>query len=154
MQFRTSSFISACSRSFRRSAILSLALVTGLLAAFAPLTSTAATSWADSFESYAAGSQMHGQGGWKGWDNVAAAGALVAATPARTGTRSVAIAGNSDLVQEYTFATSGKWIYTAWQFIPTTFAGTQYFILMNTYQAGGSQSWSAQVWMDTGSGKV
>ena len=25
---------------------------------------------------------------------------------------------------------------------------------MNTYQAGGSQLWSAQVWMDTGSGKV
>jgi PKD repeat protein len=154
MQLRFSNIRAACLRSKAHAAILALSLATGLLAAFAPLTATAATSWSDSFETYAAGSQMHGQGGWKGWDNVAAAGALVAATPVRTGTRSVAIASNSDLVQEYTFATSGKWIYTAWQFIPTNFAGKQYFVLMNTYQAGGSQLWSAQVWMDTGIGKV
>ncbi|MBK9233821.1 MAG: hypothetical protein IPO15_24020 [Anaerolineae bacterium] len=31
--------------------------------------------WSDNFDSYATGSQMHGQGGWKGWANDPAAGA-------------------------------------------------------------------------------
>ena len=30
--------------------------------------------WSDNFDSYATGSQLHGQGGWKGWDNNPAAG--------------------------------------------------------------------------------
>ena len=32
-----------------------------------------AQDFVEDFESYAAGSAMHGQGGWKGWDNTAAA---------------------------------------------------------------------------------
>lgn len=77
-----------------------------LLAAFAlaaifPATAFAQAPWSDSFDTYAAGSQMHGQGGWKGWDNNPAWRALVCDAYARSSPNSVEIVGASDLVHEY-----------------------------------------------------
>ncbi|MCB8942744.1 MAG: choice-of-anchor B family protein [Ardenticatenaceae bacterium] len=111
-------------------------------------------SWSDNFDSYATGSQMHGQGGWKGWDNSPAAGALTSNAEALSAPNSVDILGASDLVHEYSGYTSGQWIYTAWQFVPDTFAGTSYFIMLNTYADGGSNNWSVQVQFDSASNLV
>ncbi len=76
---------------------------------------------------------MHGQGGWKGWDNNGAYGALVSSNQAYAGAKAVAIVGASDLVHTYSGATNGIWTYTARQFVPTNFSGRQYFILLNKY---------------------
>ncbi|MCB8942742.1 MAG: M36 family metallopeptidase [Ardenticatenaceae bacterium] len=111
-------------------------------------------SWSDNFDSYATGSQMHGQGGWKGWDNSPAAGAFTSNAEALSAPNSVDILGASDLVHEYSGYTSGQWIYTAWQFVPDTFAGTSYFIMLNTYADGGSNNWSVQVQFDSASNLV
>jgi len=111
-------------------------------------------SWEDNFDSYATGSQMHGQGGWKGWDNNPAYGALTSAAQAHSGSNSVAIAGSSDLVHEYSGITSGQWAYTAWQYIPTSFSGRQYFIMQNRYNDGGPYGWSVQVMFDASKGHV
>ena len=78
--------------------------------------------WSENFDGYATGSQMHGQGGWKGWFNDPVGGALTSSAQARSAPNSVAIVGASDLVHEYV-ATDGLWIYTAWQFIPAAFTG-------------------------------
>jgi hypothetical protein len=110
--------------------------------------------WSDNFDSYATGSQMHGQGGWKGWDNSPAAGALTSAAQAASAPNSVDILGGSDLVHEYSGYTSGQWIYTAWQFVPADFAGTSYFIMLNTYADFGTNNWSTQVNFDSGSNLV
>ena len=49
-------------------------------------------------------------------------------------------------MHEYAGYTTGQWIYTAWQYVPTDFTGTSYFILLNTYDdAGASLNWSVQV---------
>lgn len=66
------------------------------LACMLPMTSHAAIN--ENFDSYVLGSNLHGQGSWKGWDNLPAAGALVANTYAASGTQAVNISGSSDLV--------------------------------------------------------
>ncbi len=99
----------------------------------------AGVNWIDHFDTYVTGSQMHLQGGWKGWDNSPGAGALTSSTQARSPLNSVDVLGGTDLVHEYTGYTTGTWTYTAWQYIPTGMTGNQYFILLNTYADGGHQ---------------
>ena len=102
--------------------------------------------WGDSFDTYAAGSSMHGQGGWKGWGNDPAYTAYVTSTLAHTLDNSVIAAGNTDLVHEYSGYTTDQWVYTAWQYIPTGFTGESYFILLNSYDdAGANLNWSTQI---------
>ncbi len=116
---------------------------------------TPSASWSDDLDSYPTGSQMHGQGGWKGWANDPSAGALTSDVQSISTPNSVAILGASDLVHEYTGFTSANWTYTAWQYIPTDFAGTSYFILLNQYDdAGVTNNWSTQVEFDNTSGTV
>jgi uncharacterized repeat protein (TIGR01451 family) len=112
-------------------------------------------SWFDTFDSYAAGSQIHGQGGWKGWFNDPAAGALVSDLYAHSSPNSVEIVGASDLVHEYAGYTTGTWTYTAWQYIPSGFSGQSYFILLNTYNDQGIDlNWSTQVTFNSATGLV
>lgn len=113
------------------------------------------TDWSDNFDSYATGSQVHGQGGWKGWFNDPLAGALTSSNYKRSAPNSVDILGASDLVHEYSGYTSGQWIYTAWQYVPGAFTGQSYFILLNTYNdAGSGLNWSVQVQFDAAVNQV
>jgi hypothetical protein len=106
----------------------------------------ALADWSDNFDSYPVDTSLHGVGGWKGWGNNPAATAYTRDEQARSAPNSVEIVNVSDLVHEYTGATSGLWVYTAWQYIPTTFAGETYFILLNQYDdAGATNNWSTQV---------
>lgn len=107
----------------------------------------------ENFDSYADGSEMHGQGGWKGWDNSPLAGALVTSAAANSSPHSVDISLGSDLVHEFSGFTTGQWVLTAWTFVP---AGTpqSYIIALNTYNDLGPYNWSMQVFFDAGSGVV
>lgn len=108
-----------------------------------------APSWSDNFDSYPTDFQLHGQGGWKGWGNVPAAGALTSDDQAHSTPNSVAILGASDLVHEYSGYTSGVWTYSAWQYIPAAATGQTYFILLNQYDdAGATNNWSLEVLFD------
>jgi hypothetical protein len=105
-------------------------------------------NWIDHFDTYATGSQLHGQGGWEGWGNSVGAGALTSDVQARSLPNSVDIFGASDLTHPYTGYTTGTWVYTAWQYIPTGTTGNTYFILLNTYSndpACTGCNWSTQV---------
>jgi hypothetical protein len=109
----------------------------------------------ETFDSYASGSQMHGQGGWKGWDNNPSAGALVTNMRSFSSPNSVTITGSSDLVHEWTGLTSGRWEVSAMQFIPYGPTGTTYFILLNQYKdVTGPDNWSVQIPFDLGMGRV
>jgi hypothetical protein len=119
-----------------------------LLAALAVTPTIALADWADNFDSYETGSELHGQGGWHGWDGNASAGAKVSDAQALSSPNSAAIKTPSDLVHEYEGYTSGQWTYTAWQYIPSeTFTGTErtFFILLNKYNDGGPYSWSSEL---------
>lgn len=107
--------------------------------------------WSENFDSYANDSQMHGQGGWKGWFNDPNAGAFVRDDQAHSAPHSVEITGASDLVHEYSGYTAGAWTYTAWQYIPSSATGITYFILLNSYDDGGIDlNWSLELQFDLG----
>ena len=107
--------------------------------------------WFDDFDSYEAGTPLHGQGGWAGWDNDPAVTGYITTDQAHSSPNSVEIKWftnvAADMVHEYTDINSGTWIYRAWQYVPSTMTGTQFFILMNTYIVGNHQNphWSLQL---------
>ena len=121
------------------------------------LSSMVGNAWAaeftEGFETYAAGTSVHGQGGWKGWDNVAATGAPVSNRIAHGGRNSVEILGSSDLVHQFSL-TGDKWVLAAYQYIPAGAKGTTYFILLNAYRDAGPYDWSVQTEYDLTAGTV
>ena len=99
----------------------------------------------EGFESYNVGAALNNIGGWAGWDSNSGAVGYATNVRARTGVMCQDIISTSDSVHQYT-PTSGRWTYTAWQYIPSTATGSDtYFILMNTYVVGGAKSWSTQI---------
>ena len=109
------------------------------------MVASASAQWSDNFDSYATGTQLNGVGGWAGWDNSAAAGALTSSAQANTAPNSVAILGASDLVRPVAGINSGVWTLTADVFVPNDFTGTSWFINLNTYNAPGAKNWSLQM---------
>jgi len=111
----------------------------------APSAFGAAYTFFEGFEGYANGSSMHGQGGWAGWDNAAAATGYVMSSPfSQQGTNVVQIVGASDLTHNFG-GSGGGGTLSIWQFIPTTFTGETYLILLNTYAPSGTDNWSVQL---------
>jgi hypothetical protein len=116
----------------------------------------------DDFEGYYEEPGLHGQGGWKGWDNNPAAGASVTEEMSYGGARAVEITGPSDLVHEYCAAAPGVWMHSVRQFIPDEFSSNtqgqfagSYYILMNSYHDGepyNGSEWSVQVQFDSNDG--
>jgi len=104
-----------------------------------------AQEFSENFDSYKAGSALHGVNGWKGWGNAAAAGAPVSDKYAYSGKNSVEITGGADLVHEFT-ASTGRWVFSCMQYIPSGTTGETYFIMLNRYRDDGSgNDWSLQV---------
>ncbi len=115
-----------------------------------------AANFSENFDSYAAGSQMHGVNGWKGWDNNPAAGALVSSAKSFSGANSVAVTNGTDLVRQFNVV-GGVWSFDAKQWISTGSTGQSYFILMNTYVDGANNNngyWSVQVVMNASNNTV
>ncbi len=114
--------------------------------------------WFEDFDAYPLGSGMHGQGGWKGWDDNPVGDAVVSNAQAHGAPQSVDIAGPSDLVHEFCGYTSDDWTHTAWMYVPGDFqsGGAQdrgsYFVLLNTYNDGGPYNWSVQLRADSDTG--
>lgn len=116
-----------------------------LLSALVLFPGYALADWSEDFDSYAPGSGLHGQGGWHGWDNDPAFNAYITDVQALSPPHSVNITGSADMVHEFTGYSAGVWTFTAWQYVPTDFSGTSYFILLNTYVNGGPNNWSCEV---------
>jgi len=128
-----------------------LALLVGLVG----LPAGAATF--DDFESYTAGSNLHGQGDWSGWAGDPSAGAVVSSAFSFSPTRSVNITGASDLVHTFSGATNGQWVFKAMQYVPSTSSGTNYVILLNRYHppfAAADLNWSVQIQNNMNSGQI
>jgi hypothetical protein len=120
------------------------------------LVTSASADWSDNFDLYNLGS-INNQGGWQGWANAPAAAGTVTNEISRSPSQSQRIEGAADSVHTYSGYTNGVWIYRAWVYVPTDFqsGGTApdigtYFIMLNKYTAGGSDTrWSVQVAFDS-----
>ncbi|MEE9130401.1 MAG: hypothetical protein V3T84_10305 [Phycisphaerales bacterium] len=103
----------------------------------------------EDFDSYANGMLLVGVNGWGGWDDNAGVIATVTDAQSRSAPHSVLIDNNpsdDDAVQQYLGAyCEGQWVYTIWQYVPSDMVGTQFFILLNTYEDNGNKNWSTQV---------
>jgi len=109
--------------------------------------------FSEDFESYADGSALHGQGGWKGWNNTPGAGAPVSSSYAYSGSNSVEVVSSADLVHEFDL-TGGIWEFSIMQYIPDGTNGESWFILLNTYSDNGAQDWSVQLNFNLGTGAI
>jgi hypothetical protein len=107
----------------------------------------------EDFDAYVTGSSLHGQGGWKGWDNDPTWTAYTSNLEANSAPNSAEIMGFADLVHEFGFA-GGILELTAMQYIPDGSSGWSYFILMDLYNDGSPYGWSVQLNFDMGSGQV
>ena len=80
----------------------------------------------ESFEAYAPGTDIIGQGSWEGWDGLPFVGALVTPTEANMGSQSLELDFNSDVVQVFDGVyTSGRIEARAWIKIPRGATGGQ-----------------------------
>jgi len=118
----------------------------------------AMAQWSDNFDSYATGTQLVGQGGWKAWDNSATAGtSSLLGSPAFSTPNSVRIYGvvggaYSDVVHQYAGYSSGVWRYSGKQYITGNSTGQSYFILLDKYVDGGPDHWAIQTHFDLSAG--
>jgi hypothetical protein len=114
------------------------------------------TVWEENFDSYDLNSSLHGQGGWKGWDNDPAWTAYVSDDQARSSPHSVDIVGDADIVREFEGIVSGEWILTVWVYVPADLFGLSYFILLSDYADGAGQAneWAIQMVFDADQGLV
>lgn len=139
-----------------RSINLTFVTVLSMALAMATMVFGAAGSgpWQDNFDSYATGTNLHGVGGWKGWFNDPTFTAFTINAQARSAPNSIDIVSNSDVIHEFS-ESSGQWVFTAWQYIPGSFVGNSYFIMLNQYDdAGATLNWSVQMLFDSTSGLV
>ncbi len=114
--------------------------------------------WAEGFEcdTYEPGLELHGQREWSGWNDDPELTAFVTDVQVHGGAHAVEIAGDSDIVREFTGAESGQWTLSAWQYVPAATVGSSYFIVLNSYDPSESEpnNWSTQVVMDADNGLV
>jgi len=132
-----------------------LAVHTLLLAgALALPAAPALADFHDDIDSYAANSQIVGQGGWDEWS--AGAGALVSNVQALSLPNSIDINGPSDLIHIYKGYTSGTWTMTAWQYIPKGLTAKSYFIMMSQFDkvVAANNKWAVQVGFNPVTGNV
>ena len=74
--------------------------------------------WSDNFDSYEDGSPIHGQGGWKGWDNNPESTAYVSSLKNRSAPNALEISAGADIVRTYFGNYSGEFVYSAWMYFP------------------------------------
>ena len=95
--------------------------------------SASAQAWSDDFESYALGSSLEGQGGWRAWAGPSTSFSTVSDTFARSGAQSVALYQGADTVHEYGPVSSGSWIYTGYIYLTGGWDGEFSYMIMNKF---------------------
>ncbi len=111
----------------------------------------------EDFDSYANGMTLVGVNGWGAWDDNGSVAGTVTNAQSRSAPHSVLIDNtpDDDVVQQYVGAyCEGQWVYTIWQYVPSDMVGSSFFILLNTYEDGGTKNWSTQVQFDASAGTV
>lgn len=127
--------------------VLLLFIIIGAMVPGAPV--SASVMWSEDWDSYATGQNIHGESGWKGWDNDASYTAFTSNAQYVSSPNSIAITGSSDLVHEFPNYAINQWVFTTKVFVPSDYSGTSYFILLDEYSDGGPYNWLTQVHFDS-----
>ncbi|NMD34596.1 MAG: DNRLRE domain-containing protein [Planctomycetes bacterium] len=96
----------------------------------------------DDFESYAEGTGTFGKGIWTTWGDDPAADGVVSTEQASSGTKSLKISGDNDVVGRLNQA-KGACEFSVKVFVPADHAGSTYVILMSSY--GAQNVWACQI---------
>lgn len=136
--------------------VLTRRITLGLLGIGATMLGAAAhgQAFADDFEGYTVGQGIVGQNGWEEWCGSFGVDVTVSDTFARSGTKSIYGQPDDDIVQRIG-ATSGIWTISVWTYVPSSFTGSGYVIVMNEYpdlNCVGTFDWSGQVNLNAGTG--
>ena len=121
----------------------------------AGLPAMAVAQWSDNFDAYANGTVLHNVGGWFGWDNVQSVAGVVTDVQWRSSPHSISInGGDGDAIHPFTGYSSGQWVFTAWQYVPSNLDAFTYFIINNQYNHGGPYDWAIENHYDPLTGNV
>jgi len=104
--------------------------------------------WAESFEAYAPGSTMPGQGGWEEWNNaihVDPGRCVDVPISAHHGTQYMMVRNDGDTIRQFTGYTSGRTTFKGWMYLPSTLGRPAYWLVLNTYNHFGPFNWSVQI---------
>ena len=112
------------------------------------------SGWSDNFDSYDNGTLLYNVGGWTGWDDNPAAAGTVSDAQAYSGSHSIMVNDTSDAIHPLTGFEGGKWIITAWQYIPSGLTGMSYFVVNSYYEHGGPYYWGVEIHFDPATGMV
>jgi len=120
------------------------------------LPTLAGEPWYENFDSYPPGTRLNGIGGWYGWDNVPDAAGTVTNERSQSPDNSIVVSNPTgyDAVHPFDGYTSGQWVFTAYQYVPSNLDGMTYFILNNEYNHGGPYQWAVELHMDPVRGEV
>ncbi len=100
----------------------------------------------EDFDSLELGSGMHDVPGWEGWFGDAQYGAMVVDTVAYSGTQSLEIKGTrDDVVPNWPMVSSGLYIASVMQYVPTGTGGNMYYGPLSSY----GSSWDDTAWLGT-----
>jgi hypothetical protein len=119
-------------------------------AVLAASTAQAQAAYNDGFESYAAGSNINGQGGWAQWAGAAIVDNAVSTAFAHAGTKSLQTELHADKVQDFDGvygSLGGRWNWSVWTYVPATTTLPQWAVFLNEY-APPTYFWTAQVELD------
>ena len=96
----------------------------------------------DDFESYDLGNLCY-QNCWEPWDLVDGVCADIVDTHAASGSKSLEVLPNGDMVQVFDI-NEGQWTVSIMTFVPLETTGVGYVIMLNTYEHLGAKDWSMQ----------
>jgi len=120
------------------------------------VTVAAHANWSENFDSYAAGTKLDNVGGWFGWDNAPAAAGTVSSDFWLSEPNSIVVSNSmgNDAVHPFDPITSGSWVFTGHQYIPSGLDGETHFILNSVYNHGGPYEWAIEMHMNPTTGLV
>jgi len=102
----------------------------------------------ENFDSLDVGANLHDVEGWEGWYGDEEAGGYVTADQAYSGNHSLEFARPVDLVPHWERKTSGTWILTTMQYVPSTAtSGSAYYGVLSGYVEANLE-WIASVVSD------
>ena len=110
-------------------------------------------SWYETFDLYENNQLLDGtydDGGWKGWDNDPYYYARVVDDQFLSYPYSVEIAGSSDIVHQFWNYTYGVWYLTTWVYVPSSFEGISYFMVLDQYYHYGPYHFAVAIRFDDG----
>ncbi len=110
--------------------------------------------WSESFENYTDGSVLEGQGGWHGWDGLNTLNSIVTSQFSSGASQSVMVLAGADSVQEFDGYDTGHWALSTQVYIPSSFVGKVYFLVLNSYRDGGPYQWSVQLAFNGDTGEL